>query len=89
MAFLSLKRRRLQVHLNDLLGTKKLAPRLRAMPSVRGGSMLRIVLATARPNAMQAFAEALSSNLAVNLQRVISGAEAWKPRAPLPPSRDY
>jgi hypothetical protein len=26
MAFLSLKRRRLQVNLNDLLGTKKLAP---------------------------------------------------------------
>jgi DNA-binding NarL/FixJ family response regulator len=38
--------------------------------------MLRIVLATARPHAMQAFAEALSSNPAVNLQRVISGAEA-------------
>lgn len=38
--------------------------------------MLRIVLATARPNAMQAFAEALSSNPAVSLQRVISGAEA-------------
>ncbi|MFH0809406.1 MAG: response regulator, partial [Pseudomonadota bacterium] len=38
--------------------------------------MLHIVLATARPNAMQAFAEALSSNPEVNLQRVISGAEA-------------
>jgi len=38
--------------------------------------MLHIVLATARPNAMQAFAEALSSNPEVNLQRVVSGAEA-------------
>ena len=37
--------------------------------------MLHIVLATARPNAMQAFAEALSSNPEVNLQRVVSGAE--------------
>jgi DNA-binding NarL/FixJ family response regulator len=46
------------------------------MPSVRGKSMLRIVLATARPQAMQGFAEALSSNPAVNLQRVSSGAEA-------------
>jgi DNA-binding NarL/FixJ family response regulator len=46
------------------------------MPSVRGESMLRIILATARPEALQAFAEALSSNPGVNLQRVISGAEA-------------
>ncbi len=38
--------------------------------------MLHIVLATARPEAMQAFAEALSSNPAVNLQRASSGAEA-------------
>jgi DNA-binding NarL/FixJ family response regulator len=38
--------------------------------------MLHIVLATARPQAMQAFAAALSSNPEVNLQRVISGAEA-------------
>ena len=38
--------------------------------------MLHIVLATARPKAMQAFAEALSSDPAVNLQRVVSGAEA-------------
>ena len=46
------------------------------MPSVRGESMLHIVLATARLQAMQVFAEALSSNPEVNLQRVISGAEA-------------
>ena len=38
--------------------------------------MLHIVLATARPQAMQAFAAALSSNPEVNLQSVISGAEA-------------
>jgi DNA-binding NarL/FixJ family response regulator len=38
--------------------------------------MLHIVLATSRPKAMQAFAEALSSNPEVNLQRVISGGEA-------------
>jgi DNA-binding NarL/FixJ family response regulator len=38
--------------------------------------MLHIVLASARPEAMQAFAEALSSNPQVNLQLVISGAEA-------------
>jgi DNA-binding NarL/FixJ family response regulator len=38
--------------------------------------MLHIVLATARPNAMQAFAAALAADPAVNLQRVISGAEA-------------
>jgi DNA-binding NarL/FixJ family response regulator len=38
--------------------------------------MLHILLATARPEAMQAFAAALSSDPAVNLQRVISGAEA-------------
>ena len=44
--------------------------------SLRGESMLHIVLATARPKAMQAFAEALASNPQVNLQRVISGAEA-------------
>jgi DNA-binding NarL/FixJ family response regulator len=40
--------------------------------------MLHIVLATTRPNAMQAFIEVLSSNPEVNLQRVISGAEALK-----------
>lgn len=38
--------------------------------------MLHIVLATARPQAMQAFAAALSSNPEVDLQSVISGAEA-------------
>jgi hypothetical protein len=38
--------------------------------------MLHIVLATARPNAMQAFTAALSSNPEVNLTRVISGVEA-------------
>ncbi len=37
--------------------------------------MLRIVLATARPRAMQAFAAALSSNPEVRLQQVGSGAE--------------
>ena len=52
--------------------------------------MLHIVLATARPKAMQAFAEALSSNPEVNLQRVISGAEALEAGAHhCPPSRDY
>jgi len=40
--------------------------------------MLHIVLATARPKGMQAFAEALASNPEVNLQRVISGAEAFE-----------
>jgi DNA-binding NarL/FixJ family response regulator len=38
--------------------------------------MLHIIIAAARPKALQAFAEALSSDPAVNLQRVISGAEA-------------
>ncbi|MFA5110494.1 MAG: response regulator [Desulfobaccales bacterium] len=38
--------------------------------------MLHIVLATARPEAMQAFAAALSSNPEVNLQQANSGAEA-------------
>jgi DNA-binding NarL/FixJ family response regulator len=38
--------------------------------------MLRIVLATARPQPMQAFAAALSSNPEVRLQHVGSGAEA-------------
>jgi DNA-binding NarL/FixJ family response regulator len=38
--------------------------------------MLHIVFATARPKAMQAFAAALSSNPAVKLLSVISGAEA-------------
>ncbi len=37
--------------------------------------MLRIVLATARPQTMQAFAAALSSNPEVHLQHVVSGAE--------------
>ncbi len=38
--------------------------------------MLRIVLATDRLEAMQAFVEALSSNPEVRLQHVTSGAEA-------------
>ena len=38
--------------------------------------MLRIILATARPQAMQAFAAAWSSNPEVHLQHVGSGAEA-------------
>jgi CheY-like chemotaxis protein len=38
--------------------------------------MLHLVLTTARPEAMQAFAAALASDPAVNLQFVISGAEA-------------
>ena len=38
--------------------------------------MLRIVLATTRLEAMQAFVEALSSNPEVRLQHVTSGAEA-------------
>lgn len=38
--------------------------------------MLHIILVTARPQAMQTFAAALSSDPAVNLQRVGSGAEA-------------
>ena len=38
--------------------------------------MLNIVLATARPNAMQAFTAALASNPEVDLKRVISGVEA-------------
>jgi len=38
--------------------------------------MLHIILATARPQAMQAFAAALASNPEVNLQQVTSGAEA-------------
>jgi DNA-binding NarL/FixJ family response regulator len=37
--------------------------------------MLHLVLTTARPEAMQAFAAALSADPAVNLQFVISGAE--------------
>jgi DNA-binding NarL/FixJ family response regulator len=37
--------------------------------------MLRIILATARPEAMRAFAGALSSNPEVHLQQVVSGAE--------------
>ena len=37
--------------------------------------MLHIILAAARPQAMQTFASALSSDPAVNLQRVVSGAE--------------
>ncbi len=37
--------------------------------------MLRIVLATGRPQPMEAFAAALSSNPEVRLQRVGSGAE--------------
>jgi DNA-binding NarL/FixJ family response regulator len=44
--------------------------------SLRGYSMLRIVLATARPEALQAFAAALSANPEVHLQHVVSGAEA-------------
>jgi DNA-binding NarL/FixJ family response regulator len=38
--------------------------------------MLRIVLATARPQALRAFATALSSPPEVNLQWVVSAAEA-------------
>jgi DNA-binding NarL/FixJ family response regulator len=38
--------------------------------------MLRIVLATARPKALQAFAEGLSSDPEVQLENVVSGAEA-------------
>ncbi len=38
--------------------------------------MLRIVLATARPQPMEAFAAALSANPEVRLQHVDSGAEA-------------
>jgi CheY-like chemotaxis protein len=38
--------------------------------------MLHLVLTTARPEAMQAFAAALASDPAVNLQFVFSGAEA-------------
>jgi DNA-binding NarL/FixJ family response regulator len=38
--------------------------------------MLRVVLATNRPKALQAFAEALSSDPEVQLQGVVSGAEA-------------
>jgi DNA-binding NarL/FixJ family response regulator len=38
--------------------------------------MLRIILATARPQAMQAFAAAWSSSPEVHLQHVGSGAEA-------------
>ena len=40
--------------------------------------MLRIVLATARPEALQAFAAALSSNPEVHLQYAVSGTEALK-----------
>jgi DNA-binding NarL/FixJ family response regulator len=38
--------------------------------------MLRVVLATNRPKALQAFAEALSSDPEVQLESVVSGAEA-------------
>ncbi len=38
--------------------------------------MLRILLATARPEALHSFAEALSSDPDVRLDRVASGAEA-------------
>jgi DNA-binding response OmpR family regulator len=38
--------------------------------------MLRLVLATNRPKALQAFAAALSSNPEVQLTHVVSGAEA-------------
>jgi DNA-binding NarL/FixJ family response regulator len=51
----------------------------------RGESMLHIVLASARPQAMQAFAAALSSNPEVNLQRVSSGAEALAAARPAAP----
>jgi DNA-binding NarL/FixJ family response regulator len=44
--------------------------------ALRGESMLHIILTTARPQAMQAFAAALASDPEVNLQFVISGAEA-------------
>ena len=67
------KRFRLDQRENAELGTRFRAPR---SPSLRGESMLRIVLATARPEAMQAFAAALSSDPEVRLQQVASGAEA-------------
>ncbi|HEY9074523.1 MAG TPA: response regulator [Desulfobaccales bacterium] len=38
--------------------------------------MLRLVLATNRPKALQTFAAALSSNPEVQLKQVVSGAEA-------------
>ena len=38
--------------------------------------MLRVVLVTTRPKALQAFAEALSSDPEVQLESVVSGAEA-------------
>ena len=46
------------------------------MPSVRGESMLHIVLTTTRSKALQAFAAALSANPEVHLDHVVSGAEA-------------
>jgi DNA-binding NarL/FixJ family response regulator len=55
------------------------------MPSLRGESMLRIVLATTRLKAFQAFAAALSANPEVHLDLVTSGAEvlaAVRPAAP-------
>ena len=52
--------------------------------------MLRIVLATTRPEALQAFAAALSSDPEVQLENVVSGAEALEAGAHhCPPSRDY
>jgi DNA-binding NarL/FixJ family response regulator len=44
--------------------------------SLRGESMLHIILATARPKTLQAFAEALSSDPEVQLESIVSGAEA-------------
>jgi DNA-binding NarL/FixJ family response regulator len=46
---------------------------------------MRIVLATARPQALQAFAAALSSNPEVQLEYAGSGAEALKAVRALPP----
>ena len=46
------------------------------MPSVIGKFMLRIILATTRLKALQAFTAALSANPEVHLDHVVSGAEA-------------
>ncbi len=43
---------------------------------ILGDSMLNIILASARPEAMPAFVEALSSDARVHLKQVYSGAEA-------------
>jgi DNA-binding response OmpR family regulator len=43
---------------------------------ILGDSMLNIILASARPEAVPAFVEALSSDARVHLKQVYSGAEA-------------